>query len=58
MRILVTGAAGYIGSHVALALERAGHDVVAFDDMSTGHRALLRGRPCVEASLLDRGIFR
>lgn len=37
-RYLVTGGAGYIGSHVALALLDAGHDVVIFDDLSTGHR--------------------
>lgn len=37
-RYLVTGGAGYIGSHVALSLLDAGHDVVILDDLSTGHR--------------------
>lgn len=37
-KILVTGGAGYIGSHMALALLEAGHDVVVLDDLSTGHR--------------------
>jgi len=36
--ILVTGAAGFIGSHAILALSEAGHSVVAIDDLSTGRR--------------------
>jgi len=38
MRILVTGAAGFIGSHLALRLVREGHEVVAVDNLSTGRR--------------------
>jgi len=38
MRILVTGGAGYIGSHACLRLLRDGHTVVALDDLSRGHR--------------------
>jgi UDP-glucose-4-epimerase GalE len=34
----VTGGAGYIGSHAVLALARAGHHVVVYDDLSAGHR--------------------
>ncbi|MDT8441972.1 MAG: UDP-glucose 4-epimerase GalE [Desulfuromonadales bacterium] len=37
-RILVTGGAGYIGSHVVLALGEAGCDVLTLDNLSTGHR--------------------
>lgn len=36
MKILVTGGAGYIGSHVIRALQKAGHEAVALDDMSSG----------------------
>ena len=62
MRILVTGGAGYIGSHTALELLQAGHDVVVVDNLINSHREALRrvevlaGRPltfhCVD--LLDR----
>lgn len=36
-KILVTGGAGYIGSHCVLALLQRGYDVVVFDNLSTGH---------------------
>lgn len=39
MKILVTGGAGFIGSHVADALVRQGHEVVVVDDLSMGRRA-------------------
>jgi UDP-glucose 4-epimerase len=38
LRILVTGGAGFIGSHMAARLEGEGHDVVVIDNESTGHR--------------------
>lgn len=39
MQVLVTGGAGYIGSTVAAALVRGGHDVCVLDNLSKGHRA-------------------
>jgi len=41
MAILLVGGAGYIGSHTARALERYGHEVVIYDNFSTGHRRLV-----------------
>lgn len=41
MKILVTGAAGYIGSHAVKALLAASHSVVALDNLSRGHRVAL-----------------
>jgi UDP-glucose 4-epimerase len=38
-KILVTGAAGYIGSHTVFFLRKSGHDVVVVDNLSRGHRA-------------------
>ena len=38
MKILVTGGAGFIGSHLMRTLEAAGHEVIALDNLSTGLR--------------------
>lgn len=55
MSILVTGGAGYIGSHIVRALGLAGLDSVVIDDLSSGHREFVpEGVPFIQASLLDR----
>lgn len=53
MTILVCGGAGYIGSHMVHCLRDAGHDVLVFDDFSTGHRAAVAGIAVVEGTLLS-----
>ena len=53
MAILVTGGAGYIGSHTARALRRAGHEVVLYDNLSTGFRRLAQGFELVEGDIAD-----
>jgi UDP-glucose 4-epimerase len=52
--ILVTGGAGYIGSHVVLQLRARGDDVLVLDDLSTGFRQGVRDTPLVVASVGDR----
>jgi UDP-glucose 4-epimerase len=59
MKILVTGGAGYIGSHMVCALGEKRHDIVVYDNLSTGHRdSVLFGRLVVadlaDAAALDR----
>jgi UDP-glucose-4-epimerase GalE len=51
--ILVTGGAGYIGSHCCRALAAAGHHPVVFDNFSTGHRSFVTGS-LVTADLQDK----
>ncbi len=51
--ILVTGGAGYIGSHACRALRAAGYQPVVFDNFSTGHRSFVGG-PLVTGDLLDK----
>jgi UDP-glucose-4-epimerase GalE len=45
--VLVTGGAGYIGSHAAKVLRQAGHRVVIFDNLSAGHREAVLGAPLI-----------
>ena len=62
MKVLVTGGAGYIGSHTCVELLHAGHDVVIVDDLSNSESAVvakvaeLGGRAVgfVEADIRDR----
>ena len=57
-RVLVTGGAGYIGSHTAKALTAAGHYVVVLDDLSAGHVEATRGLPLVRARVHDTAAVR
>ncbi|MFM7360223.1 MAG: UDP-glucose 4-epimerase GalE [Cyanobium sp.] len=60
MRVLVTGGAGYIGSHTVRALCRAGHEVAVLDNLVYGHRDLVREVlqvPLVEGQLGDRPLL-
>jgi UDP-glucose 4-epimerase len=54
-RFLVTGGAGYVGSHLVQSLVERGDEVVVLDNLSTGHRAaVVEGARLVEADLADR----
>ena len=52
-KILVTGGAGYIGSHVVKLLGEAGHDVVVYDNLSTGNKNAVLYGELVHADLED-----
>lgn len=57
-RIFITGGAGYIGSHVVKELGAAGHEVLTFDNFSTGHRwAVLQGNLIV-GDLCDKELLK
>ncbi len=59
MTILVTGGAGYIGSHMTLALLDAGESVVVLDDLSTGFRwAVPEQVPLIIGDFGDEALLR
>ena len=51
MKVLVIGGAGYIGSHAAHVLRKHGHEVVIFDDLSTGFEFLAKGFEFIRGDL-------
>jgi UDP-glucose-4-epimerase GalE len=56
--VLVTGGAGYIGSHACKALHRAGYRVVAFDNLFAGHRGAVKFGELVEGDIADTAAVR
>jgi UDP-glucose-4-epimerase GalE len=52
--LLVTGGAGYIGSHTLRGLQRAGHSAVVFDDLRAGREQLVKNAPLVRGDVRDR----
>ncbi len=58
MRILVTGGAGYIGSHTAKFLARAGFEPIVLDSLYTGHRWAVQWGPFVQGDLADFNLLR
>lgn len=53
MRYLVVGGAGYVGCHTVRLLRDLGHEVIVFDNLSTGHDFLVGDAALVEGDLLD-----
>lgn len=58
MNILLTGGAGYIGSHTAWAASRAGHLPVVLDNLSMGHRHNVKWGPLIEGDVADSELVR
>jgi UDP-glucose-4-epimerase GalE len=59
VKVLVTGGAGYIGSHAVRELREAGHAVAVLDDLSYGHReAVPRDVPLIDGDLADAAALR
>src|ERR1035437_120986 len=52
-RILITGGAGYVGSHCAKALSAAGHEAIVFDNLASGDREFVRWGPLIEGDIRD-----
>ena len=57
-RILVTGGAGYVGSHTCKLLAREGHEIAIFDNLSRGHRELVKWGPLIEGDLRNGALVR
>jgi len=55
--VLVTGGAGYIGSHAAKALKRSGYRVIVYDNLVAGHRAAVKFGDLVEGDILDTAVL-
>ena len=55
--ILVTGGAGYIGSHACKALEASGYVPVTLDNLEAGHRAAVKWGPLVEGDLANKELL-
>ena len=63
MKILITGGAGFIGSHLSESLLKQGHQVVALDSMTTGsrlnvaHLSAIPGFRLVDGNVLDESVL-
>ena len=57
MRVLVTGGAGYIGSHTARLLAESGIETVVYDNLSKGHRWAVQWGELVQGDLADRTLL-
>lgn len=54
MRVLLTGGAGYVGSHTAWCMHRAGHEIWSYDNLSEGHRDAVPEGRLIVGDLMER----
>ena len=54
INVLVTGGAGYIGSHTCLELSKNGYNPVTYDNLSTGRKSFVKWGPFIKGDLLDK----
>lgn len=54
MRVLLSGGAGYVGSHSAAMLHKSGHEIWVYDNLSEGHRAAVPEGRLIEGDLMDQ----
>ena len=53
MKVLVTGGAGYIGSHACKAMAKAGHTPIVYDNLRTGHRWAVQWSDFIHGDIMD-----
>lgn len=58
MSVLITGGAGYIGSHTVRYLQEAGRETVVYDNLSTGHREAVSGCPLIVGDIFDKELLK
>lgn len=56
-KILVTGGAGYVGSHTSKVLARKGYEPICFDNLSSGHKEFVKWGPLEEGNLHDTNLL-
>jgi len=56
-QVLITGGAGYIGSHITHLLKQSGYHVIVFDDLSTGNAWAVRNTPLIQGNILDEALL-
>ena len=57
-KVLITGGAGYIGSHVVKLLGEKGYEILTYDNLSTGHEWAVLYGDLVKADLSDKETLR